>query len=282
MKKLKLLCVVIAMVLAVGLMACGANEETPDPTPDPTPNPGVEEVQITHHERTVDAAFYRPDTARFPVVVFSHGYNGYKDDFKGTAEYLMENGIGAVTFTFCGSGVRDKSGFPTTDMTLFTEKEDLLAVIDYAKSLEWFDGNLFLLGGSQGGMVSAMVAEDCAPKGMVLLFPGFSIPDDWNSRYPDDATVPETIPWWGVDLGRNFVLTLRNLDIYANMPAVTAPVLLMHGTRDEIVPLQYSERAAQTYPNAELVIYTGEGHGFTPGTMRKVNERLVDFVYDHK
>ena len=113
---------------------------------------------------------------------------------------------------------------------------------------------------------------------MVLLFPGFSIPDDLNTRYPNDDAVPETIDWWGVKLGRNFVLTLRNLDIYEKMGEFKKPVLLMHGTKDDIVPFRYSERAAETYPNAELVTYEGAGHGFDPITMRDVEKLLLDFI----
>lgn len=237
-------------------------------------------VRIFHRERTIEADVFRPDAAKFPIVIFSHGYNGYKDDFKDTAKYLAEHGVGAITFTFCGSGLRDKSGFATTDMTLFTEKEDLLAVINYAESLKGFNGNLYLLGGSQGGMVSAMAAEECTSelKGMVLLFPGFCIPDDWNARYPSDSSVPETIPWWNVNLGRKFVLSLRDLDIYSDMASFTKPVLLMHGTKDNIVPLSYSERAAEVYPNAKLITYAGEGHCFSPATMLEVSGELLAFV----
>ena len=278
MGKLKLaICMVLTMLMSLCLFACGTE---PEPEPLPEPDPGVETVEITHHGRTVEADVYRPDARRFPIVVFSHGYNGSKKDFQSSAEYLMEKGVGAITFTFCGSGASDKSGFPTTDMTLFTEKEDLNAVVDYAKSLKWFNGSLFLLGGSQGGMVTAMVAEDRAEdvKGMVLLFPGFSIPDDWNTRYPKDDAVPETIDWWGVTLGRNFVLTLRDLDIYEKMGEFTKPVLLMHGTEDKTVPIRYSERAAETYPNAELITYKGAGHGFDPMTMREVEQHLLDLI----
>ena len=195
----------------------------------------------------------------------------------------MQKGIGAITFTFCGSGARDTSGFATTDMTLYTEKEDLLAVMDYAKKLKWFDGNLFLCGGSQGGMVSAMAAEDSVKdlKGIALLFPAFNIPVDWKAMWPNDNTVPETIPWMGVTLGRNFVLSMRDLDIFKKMPSFTKPVLLFHGTADDLVNISYSEQAAQTYPNAELIKYTGEGHGFTPGAMQKVNQKVLDFVFDN-
>lgn len=250
---------------------------------EPTPDPGIEETTLEHHGRTMDIVVYRPNASRFPVVIFSHGYNGSKNDFRDTAEFLLDCGIGSVAFTFCGSGSNDQSGFPTTEMTLFTERDDLFAVMDYVKELPWFNGELFLFGGSQGGMVSVMAAQarQSEVTGMVLLFPGFSIPDDWNTRYPDDASVPEAIDWWGVTLGRNFVLTLRDLDIYQGMPQFTAPVLLMHGTNDAIVPYCYSERAAQTYPNAELVTYRGEGHGFTPSTMADVNERTLNFILDH-
>lgn len=298
MKKLKILfCLVIAMIASLSLFACGKQEEpAADPAPDngaetpapseplPDPEPGTEVVEITHHGRTISAEVFRPDESLFPVVIFSHGYNGYKDDFKSSAEYLMENGIGAITFTFCGSGARDTSGMATTDMTLYTEKEDLLAVMDYAKSLKWFDGNLFLCGGSQGGMVSAMAAEDRVSElnGIALLFPAFNIPVDWKEMYPpENDPVPATIPWMGVTLGRNFVLSMRDLDIFEKMPDFTPSVLLFHGTNDNLVKMEYSERAEQTYPNAELIKYSGEGHGFTLSTMRKVNEKLLEFIFEN-
>ena len=56
-----------------------------------------EEIRISHHNRTVDGVFYRPEGIRqFPVVLLSHGYNGCKTDFETAAEYFSQNGIGAV------------------------------------------------------------------------------------------------------------------------------------------------------------------------------------------
>ena len=248
--------------------------------------PGKTAIHVDHHGRTVYGDAYIPEAESFPLVIFSHGYNGYQDDFKEPAAYLMGNGAASITFTFCGSGERDPSGFGTTNMTLFTEKEDLSALIDYAKQIKGFNGSLYLFGGSQGGMVSAMAAEERAAdiKGMVLLFPGFSIPDAWNNtqypidRYPTPESIPESIDFWGVTLGRNFVLTMRGLDIYANMADFRNPVLIMHGTNDAVIPISGSRRAAETYPNAELIAYHGEGHGFTPGAMRDVETKLLSFV----
>ncbi|MDE7372500.1 MAG: alpha/beta hydrolase [Clostridia bacterium] len=275
MKKLRyLICVLLAAFVSLVAVACGDDEQEEERIPIMA---GTSTIEITHHGRAVEADAYIPDTGSYSIVIFSHGYNGSKNDFQANAKALVKNNIAAITFTFCGSGERDKSTLATTDMTLFTEKEDLIAVIDYAQRLEGFDGNLFLVGGSQGGMVSAMAAEERADDiaGMVLLYAGFCIPDDWNARYPDDATVPEIIPWWGVNLGRNFVLSLRNLDIYKNMANFTKPVLLMHAADDNIVPLSYSERAAEAYPNAKLTRRNAGGHGFLPA-----DGELLKFIED--
>ena len=278
-------CVIFAIVMSLCLVACGGKEDVVEMVELES---GTTAIHVDHHERTVYGDAYIPGTESFPLVIFSHGYNGYKDDFRESAEYLMDNGVASITFTFCGSGGRDPSSFGTTNMTLFTEKEDLSALIDYAKQIKGFNGSLYLFGGSQGGMVSAMVAEERATdiRGMVLLFPGFCIPDDWNNthypidRYPTPESIPESIDFWGVKLGRNFVLTMRDLDIYANMADFQNPVLIMHGTNDAIVPISYSQRAAEIYPNAELITYNGEGHGFTPGTMRDVETKLLAFIND--
>ena len=63
-------------------------------------------------------------------------------------------------------------------MTIFTEKEDLLAVVDALSEKEELDSkNLFLFGGSQGGLVSALTAEEIKDKvrGLVLLFFHFTV-----------------------------------------------------------------------------------------------------------
>lgn len=258
--------------------SCKDQTKTP-----PHPTAERQRVRIEHRGRTIDAVLYRPAREKFPLVIFSHGYNGCRDDFRASAEFLLRRGIGSILFTFCGSGARDTSGFPTTRMTLFTEEQDLLAVTDYAKTLPPFDGNLFLFGCSQGGMVTAMAAAKRQDElcGIALLFPAFCIPDDWNKRYPLDASVPAVIDWWGVQLGKDFVLTLRELDVYADMPSFRKPVLLFHGSDDAVVPVAYSDRASKLYPSVCYKTYVGQGHGFDPACMQDVHTRLLDFVARH-
>ena len=235
---------------------------------------------IGHDERVTYGDAYLPNTERFPLVVFSHGFNGYKDHYGQTAAFLAEHGIAGVTFTFCGSGKGEPSGFGTTNMTLFSECEDLSAVMDYAKKISGFNGKLYLFGASHGGTVSAMTAERRGEEitGMALLYPALCIPDNWNDRFKTEEEIPESLEFLGVPLGKNYFISCRKLDLYQKMGEFFKPVLLFHGTEDKMVPLRYSVRAKDAYPNARLVVYEGEGHGFSEKGMHDMEERLLGFV----
>lgn len=286
MRKLKgLLGVVLAFLLAAALAACGEKERETEGVKKLELEKGVNTITVTHHGRTVYGDAYIPDAEEFPLVIFSHGYNGYKDDFRSDAAFLLDEGVASITFTFCGSGARDRSGLATTQMTVFTEREDLEALMDYAGRIKGFNGKLYLFGGSQGGLIAAMAAqtrpEDIA--GLALIFPALSIPDSWNGMYPEGRfpaaeDIPETIPWMGVDLGRDFAATLRGFDVYEKMAEFTKPVMIFHGTADNVIPISYSERASETYPNCWYKTYPGAGHGFAPNLMTEVDDYLLALI----
>lgn len=44
--------------------------------------------------------------------------------------------------------------------------------------------------------------------------------------------------------------------------AYEGPVLILHGDKDELVPLYYSQEALKEYKNAELIVLEGQKHGF--------------------
>ncbi len=243
----------------------------------------IQKIQISHHGRAVNGAFYRPESSqKFPVVIFSHGYNGCETDFSVSAEYFAQNGIGAVCYTFCGGSTRDRSGFPTTKMTLFTEKEDLCAVLDAIREWDCTDTeHIFLFGASQGGMVSALAAEERAAhiEGLILLYPAFCIADDWNSRFPRPEDIPDTQELWGMTMGRVFFETIRGFDIREQIGTFPKKVLIMHGAEDEVVPLSYSQWAASGYPDARLEIFQKEGHGFSEYGDRRMEGMAMYFIH---
>ena len=240
----------------------------------------ITDLTIPHHGRTVHATLYLPEAdGPVPAALMSHGYNGCGTDFTGGARFLAENGAAALTYTFCGGSTRDRSGFPTTDMTLYTERDDALALLDYLRAHPAIDpACVTLFGGSMGGIVSVLASqerpEDIA--GLTLLFPALCIPDNWNKRFPREAEIPESIDFWGMTLGRGFFLAMRNMDVFGRMPEFAKPVRILQGDQDPIVRLEDSERAVSLYPNASLRVFPGEGHGFTPEADAEVFRELLN------
>ena len=121
------------------------------------------------------------ESQKSPVIIMSHGFLGNENHFIAYAEAIAKIGYIAVTFDFNGGGPKSTSSGKSIDMTVLTEKADLLAVIKYVESLEYVDkNNISLMGFSQGGFVSAMTAAELNDriKQLVLFYPALCIPDD--------------------------------------------------------------------------------------------------------
>ena len=112
-----------------------------------------------------------------------------------------------------------------------------------------------------------LAAEGTPPDGLVLIAPGSVIKEAcqagkfFNARF-NPADPPEFIRCWGIyKLGREYLVTTQQLDIYATASGFKGPVRIIHGTRDSIVPIWCSERFVETYGDqSELVLVEGENH----------------------
>lgn len=239
----------------------------------------TEEKTIQTGEKSIFGRIWYPLVpGKRPAVILSHGYNGCHADFERECRFFAQNGVIAYSFDFCGGSVRSRSSGRSTDMTLFTEKADLLAVIDAISKLDPVDPNaLFLLGGSQGGLVTALAAEERSDRlrGMILYFPAFNIPEDWRHRFSSVDAIPEEYPFWGLTLGRNFFISMRDLVPFEHIGRFRSPVLIFHGDQDPIVSMQVAQRAEQEYSQSKLIVLPGEGHGFSPAAVEQVMETAL-------
>ncbi len=221
-----------------------------------------------------------------PMVILMHGIFSSKDygPMPQLAKGLAKAGIASIRFDFDGHG---KSEGRKQDMTIEKELADARAIWNYVQGLPYVS-EVGLLGHSQGGVIASMTAgrlaaEGSAPTGLVLLAPGSVIKEAcqggkfFNARF-DPKNPPEYIRCWGMyRLGREYLVTTQQLDIYGTAATYTGPVLLLHGDRDGIVPLWCSERFKQTYgDNATLTVVQGENHTITR-RRNKVIAHTVDF-----
>ena len=217
---------------------------------------------------------FNPQTDKCPMVILMHGIFSSKDynPMPSIAKGLAKAGIGSIRFDFNGHG---KSQGKMQEMTVEKEIADAMAVLEYVKGLPYVS-EISFLGHSQGGVIASMAAGRLAqqgkdvPCGLVLIAPGAVIKEAcqggkfFNARFdPNDP--PEYVRCWIFKkLGREYLLTTQNLDIYGTAAAYKGNVCILHGTKDRIVPMWCSERYKETYgDNALFTTIDGENHTIT-------------------
>lgn len=225
---------------------------------------------------------FHPETDCCPMVILMHGIFSSKDlnPMPAIAKGLAQAGIASIRFDFNGHG---KSEGRMQEMTIEKEIADAMAIYQYVKSLPYVT-EIGFLGHSQGGVIASMTAgrlalQGNAPGAMVLIAPGAVIKEAcqggkfFNARF-DPADPPEYIRCWGVmKLGREYLLTTQQLDIYGTAEAYKGPVCILHGTKDSIVPMWCSDRYKEIYGDkADLIVVEGENH--------TINRRRKEVVGD--
>lgn len=203
-----------------------------------------------------------------PIVILSHGFMadmGYKEDsnYKVLEKQLNDNGFSTIRFDFNGNG---KSDGEQANMTVFNEISDLMAVFKFAKEKGHKD--VYLLGHSQGGVVTAMTAglyHDLV-KGIVLMSSAVALKYDalsgctMGKKYDPEA-IPSELDLYGMyHLGGDYLRIAQNLPIYEVAGKYEGPVCLIHGLEDEVVAYQYSVELDKIYKNSELHLIEGENH----------------------
>ena len=247
----------------------------------------TQEWYVQRDGNRIYGVLYLPQNAqdKLPAVIFSHGFGGNYQVGAQYAQALAERGYVVYCFDFCGGSPGSRSDGSTLEMSIFTEQADLEAVIDGIRELEYVDDeNLFLMGSSQGGAVSAITAAAHPDeiRGMVLLYPAFVLVDRANELFQSAEEIPDTYYFMWMNVGRAYFEPLLDYDIYEAIAPYEADVLLIHGDADGIVPLSYSERALEVYRSARLEVIPDAGHGFYGQDARQAQEYILDYLESHR
>lgn len=228
--------------------------------------------------------------ARCPVVIFAHAMNSNHLSGNAWASGLADKGYAVCCPDLRGARQSLSDGTPD-EMTLTGEVADIEAVRDEISRQAFADANnVFLMGASLGGAASALAAA-ASPgltKGLILLYPAFSLADEVMRQFPDPVTIPEraTLGEGRIanaketlgEVGGAFLRELVGMDIIGRASAYAGPVLIIHGTSDEIVEPSWSVRAARAYPHATLELVSGEGHAFAGGALKFALKKVVGFL----
>ena len=246
----------------------------------------TEELYASRDGKQIYGVIYIPQKVgnQMPAIIYSHGFGGSHQYGTQYAEAMAARGYIVYCFDFCGGSPGSRSDGSTLEMSLFTEQADLEAVIKMMQGLDYVDSNnLFLMGTSQGGAVSAITAADHLDeiKGAVLLYPAFVLIDDANELFQSAEEIPDTKYFLWMDVGRAYFEPLLDYDIYSDIQSYTGDVLILHGDADSIVPLSYSEKAVEVYSSAQLKILPGAGHGFYGDDAEQAIDYITEYLNAH-
>lgn len=150
-----------------------------------------------------------------------------------------------------------------------------LAAVDELVAAGSADERWSLIGSSFGGYVAARWAELHPERveRLLLLCPGFDLLARWPAmlgddamarweregalNFPDGAGRPTPVHWGFVE----------DLHRHPGTPEVPCPTRIVHGTRDEVVPIEGSRRYAATRPHVDLV-EVDDDHGLLASVER--------------
>lgn len=246
----------------------------------------TQELYAERDGNRIYGVLYRPQDAgeKLPAVIFSHGFGGTYRVGVPYAQALAEKGYAVYCFDFCGGSYSSQSDGSPLDMSLRTEQADLEAVICMVQELDFIDAdNLFLMGTSQGGAVSAVTAADHPDeiRGLILLYPAFIMAERANELFQSEEEIPDTYYFMWMEVGHDYFASLLGYDIYADIVGYDRDVLLLHGDADTIVPLSASERVLEAFPSASLEVLPGAGHGFSGEDESTAIRLIEDYLQSH-
>lgn len=228
---------------------------------------------------------FDPQNGKCDLLILMHGFcaSRRRRPISSLAKSFAKAGFAVLTFDFDAHG-RSEGKF--VDMTLSSEIADARAVTQYAKGLP-FVRDIAFVGHSQGGVVAGLLAAqlentELRPKCLVQIAPAAVLKDDalagrcMNAKY-DAANPPEYVSVLFHKLGRKFILEAQKMQIIEDSAKYTGKVCLLHGTKDSIVPVRYSERYAELYPDATLHLIDGENH-FLSKHRKEIADIAIAFV----
>ena len=249
----------------------------------------------------------RPDGARLyhelhgppggPPIVLLEGLGGDIPGWRRNIPRLAER-LRVIAYDLRGNG---RSEAPDAPTTMATYVEDTVALLDRL-GVE----RAHVYGQSFGGMVAqelalshprrvrslilacthpggprAVRSDRRAPKGepwRLLYAPGF--PEAHPQHVAEDLRVAAEQPRHPEGERRQWE-AMRAFDAYDRLPAISVPTLVLHGTADQMVPVENARILAERIPGAELALLEGAGHLYHSERAEEADRIVLGFVERH-
>jgi hypothetical protein len=205
-----------------------------------------------------------------PAVILCHGFTTSKDSATSTKleEILNQKIIATFRFDFFGHG---ESEGAFSKITISEGVDDILQAIDYLKALGYSKIGLF--GSSFGGICAIMAASKTKDLYLLTLKSPVS---NYKERDLEIKSKEELAEWRKqgyrsyIDgkgkkhkLNHSFFRDYNNNDGYKAAEKINIPTLIVHGNKDESVPVKQSVKLNEILWKGTLEIIPGANHHYS-------------------
>ena len=228
-------------------------------------------------------AYYPENEEKLPLIIFAHGYKGYKDwgtwglmaEAFAKAEYFFVK----FNFSHNGTTINDPDNFG--DLEAFGNNNYTKELSDYQTVIGYFEnhpkvdsGKIAIMGHSRGGGDTVLQAQrDPKVKALITLagvnnfvtrFPKNDRLEQYREKgvfYVTNGRTKQEMPhYW--QFYENFRENESELDIQKAAQNLQKPYLIVHGTEDEAVKIKEAELLHKWAKNSELIIIDRADHVF--------------------
>ncbi|MEO6230661.1 MAG: alpha/beta fold hydrolase [Ferruginibacter sp.] len=228
---------------------------------------------------TIDIFFDTMDHP-LPVVIYAHGFNGFKDwgNFDLVAKRFAREGFAMIKFNFSHNGTTPEHPEDFADLEAFGKNNYSIQLNDLSRIIDWVcdpqnsyskildTSNISLVGHSMGGGIAILQAA--ADKRVSRLITWASVSEcktpwgNWTEerielwkkegvQYYTNTRTNQQMPMY-YQLYEDYVQNADKLDIKKAIQQLNIPILICHGLNDISVPVDKAYELKAWQPLAEL------------------------------
>lgn len=221
--------------------------------------PGSALLRIPGPDGTTVHALHVPAPPEAPTVVHFHGNGEQLAHEAWLAQRYQEAGLGFLAVEYPGYGLAKGKEQPS-EQGIYAASE---AALEYLhRELGVPRERTVLQGQSIGSGVAAEMARRGQGTRLVLITPYTSIVELGARLFP---WVPARL------------LVKDRFDTASKAPGIHLPVFIVHGTRDQVVPVDMGQKLGTLFPQVSVRILEGKHHNNVLDT-REVREELFQFI----
>ena len=257
---------------------------------------------------------YTENGRKKPVILFIHGFKGFKDamHFNAIADAVAQAGFVYVKMNLSHNGVTLDHPLEFVDLEAFAnnnfsiELDDIGVMIDQLCSeqldipqAELDATRLYLAGHSRGGAVSILKAcEDVRVKKLVTWAAVSDLEGFWSAEFLKEwkikgvqhiknARTGQDMPMY-YQIVEDFERHSDRFRISSQLTNLDVPFLAIHGTDDETVPVEALLMLKNAYPSLQTFRIDGASHTFggkhpwtepeLPEHTQVLVEQMIDFL----